>query len=111
MRNSKNANPGSSRKRIRYADHLQFRVALRRIPKHLPRNLYRRTKEVFFDNITGNYVAIGRARYGGKIRDMMVAFVEKDDEITLVTVHPLKPRQKANRVASGRWVSYEREKK
>jgi len=72
--------------------------------------MYQRAKELFYDKITGNFVAIARARYAGNIRDMMVAFSEKENEIILVTVHPLKPRQKSNRVASGRWVPYEKGK-
>ena len=98
------------RKRIRYAGHLEVRLDLRSIPRQLPRRIYHRAKELFFDNLTGNFVAVARARYAGKIRDMMVAFSEKKDEIVLVTVHPLKPQQKANRVASGRWVRYEKGK-
>jgi len=98
-------------KRIRYADHLQFRLRMRRIPRKLPRNVFKRAKEIFYDKITGNFIAVARARYGGKTREMMVAFSEKEDEITLVTVHPLKPQQKSNRIASGRWIPHDREKK
>jgi hypothetical protein len=84
---------------------------MRRIPRTLPRNIFKRAKEIFYDRITGNFVAVGSARYAGKMREMMVAFSEKYDEITLITVHPLKPHQKANRTASGRWIPHEREKK
>lgn len=99
------------RRRIRYAGHLQLRLGLRKIPRQLPRRIYHRAKELFYDRITANFVAVARARYAGKTREMMVAFSEMDDEIILITVHPLKPRQKANRVASGRWVPYEKGKK
>src|SRR5262245_54498814 len=99
------------RKRIRYSDHLQLRLNLRRIPSPLPRNVYRRAKELFYDSRTGHFVAVARARYGGRFREMMVAFSETKEEVTLVTAHPLKPRQKANRIASGRWIPHEREEK
>ena len=49
---------------------------------------------MFYDKVTGNFVGIARARYAGKIREMMVAFLEKDNKIILVTVHPLKPHRK-----------------
>jgi hypothetical protein len=66
---------------------------------------------MYYDHRTENIIAVSRARDGGKFREMMVAFLlESKEEITLVTVHPLKPRQKANRIASGRWIPYEREK-
>jgi hypothetical protein len=97
--------------KIHYADHLQLRLNLRKIPKNLPKSIYRRAKELFYDNITGNYIAVARARYAGKTREMMVAFSRKNGEIVLITVHPLKPRQKANRIASGRWIVYEKQKK
>jgi len=98
-------------KKIRYSDHLQLRMGLRKIARPLPRSIYRRAKEVYYDNRTGNLVAVARARYGGRLREMMVAFSETKDEVILITVHPLKPRQKSNRVASGRWTAHEREKK
>ena len=98
-------------KKIRYSDHLQLRMHLRRIARPLPRGIYRRAKEIFYDNRTGNFVAVARGRYGGRLREMMVAFSETKDEVTLLTAHPLKPRQKSNRVASGRWIPDEREKK
>jgi hypothetical protein len=99
------------RERVRYADHLQLRLSLRRIPKNLPRSVFRQAKEFFYDEITSNFIAVAEARYAGKNREMMVAFLEKDDGVILITVHPLKPHQKANRVASGRWIPHEREKK
>ncbi len=86
-------------------------MAMRQIPKNLPRRILQRANESFYDKITGNFIALARARYAGKMREMMVAFSEKNDEITLVTVHPLKPHQKTNRIVSGRWVPHEREKK
>jgi hypothetical protein len=87
-------------KRIRYSDHLKLRISLRRIPRPLPRSIYQRAKEVFYDHMTGHLVAVARSRYGGRLREMMVAYSEVKDEVTLITVHPLKPRQKTNRIAS-----------
>ena len=97
-------------KRIRYSDHLKLRLSRRRIPRSLPRSIYRRAKEVFYDHTTGHLVAVARSRYGGRLREMMVAYSEVKDEVTLITVHPLKPRQKTNRIASGRWIPHEEKK-
>lgn len=33
----------------------------------------------------------------------MVAYKQEGDEIRLLTIHPLKDGQKANRIQSGRW--------
>jgi hypothetical protein len=38
-----------------------------------------------------------------KSRDVMVAYAVKKDSVKLLTIHPLKEGQKANRVKSGRW--------
>ena len=99
-----------TRKRVRYAEHLHLRLALRRIPEQLPRRIYKRAKERFFDTATGNFVAVARARYAGKIREMAVSFAEDGESIMLITVHPLQAHQKNNRIVSGRWVFYEKEK-
>ena len=103
--------PTKQRKRIRYAEHLRLRLVLRRIPEQLPRRIYTRAKERFFDTVPGNFVAVARARYAGKIREMAVVFVEDEESIALITIHPLQPHQKNNRIVSGRWVPYEKEKK
>lgn len=74
------------RKRIQYADHLRLRLAPRRIPEQLPRRIYRRAKERFFDTATHHHVAVARARYAGKIREMAVPFEE--NEATYPHYHP-----------------------
>jgi len=95
-------------KQIWYAEHLRFRLALRRIPEQLPRRIYQRAKERFFDTETRHFVTVARARYAGKIREMAVSFEESGETVTLITIHPLKVHQKTNRIASGRWVPYEK---
>ena len=96
------------RRRILYADHLRLRLALRKIPEQLPRRIYYRAQERFFDTITSHYVAVARARYAGKIREMAVSFEEAGETVILITIHPLKAQQKTNRIASRRWVLYEK---
>jgi hypothetical protein len=70
-----------------------------------------RFPQVLDDQRTGNLVAVSRSRYGGRLREMMVAYSEIKEEVILITVHPLKPGQKTNRIASGRWIPHERENK
>ena len=67
------------RRRIIYADHLHLRLALRQIPEQLPRRIYLRAKEQFFDTNTQHGVAVAHARYAGKLREMVVSF-EDDGE-------------------------------
>jgi len=96
------------RRHIQYADHLHLRLVLRQIPERLPRRIYQRAKEWFFDTVTQHYVAVARARYAGKIRGMAVSFEDDGETITLITIHPLKAQQKTNRVNARRWVPYEK---
>jgi len=96
------------RRRIQYADHLRLRLALRQVPEQLPRRVYQRAKERFFDTSTHHHVAIARARYAGKIREMAVSFEDDGETVTLITIHPVKEQQKANRINLRRWVPYEK---
>lgn len=96
------------RRHIRYADHLRLRLALRKIPEQLPRRIHQRAKEWFFDTVTQHCVAVARARYAGKLREMAVSFEDNGEIITLITIHPLKAQQKTNRVNARRWVPYEK---
>lgn len=91
-----------------YADHLRLRLALRKIPEQLPRRIYRRAKERFFDISTHHRVAVTRARYAGKIREMAVSFDDDGETVTLITIHPLKEQQKTNRINAQRWIPYEK---
>ncbi|MFB3885587.1 MAG: hypothetical protein ACE144_10195 [Thermodesulfobacteriota bacterium] len=38
-----------------------------------------------------------------KKREVMVAYTIEEETVTLLTIHPLKHRQKESRVKSGRW--------
>lgn len=96
------------RRAVQYADHLRLRLALRKIPEQLPRKIYQRAKEQFFDTVTHHCVRVDRARYAGKLREMAVSFEETEKAILLITIHPLKARQKTNRIHSGRWIPYEK---
>jgi hypothetical protein len=81
---------------------------LRQVPEQLPRRIYYRAKERFFDAVTHHGVAVARARYAGKIREMAVSFEDNGETVTLITIHPLKERQKTNRINARRWVPYEK---
>lgn len=71
------------RKRVVYVDHLYLCLALRQVPEQLPRRIYLRAKEQFFDTNTQHRVAVARARYAGKMREMAVSFENGGGVITL----------------------------
>ncbi len=89
--------------RIIYCKHLENRLVLRKIPRDLPLKVFQQADERFVDEETGNYIAVKKAQYHGKQRDIMVAYDEKEGKIEIITIHPLKEGQKENRIKSGRW--------
>ncbi|MDP3725340.1 MAG: hypothetical protein Q8R20_02640 [Nanoarchaeota archaeon] len=90
-------------KEIFYSPHLEFRLKLRKIPRVLPEKIFASSSEHYFDRETGLFIAIGRSVYRKKRRDVAVVYKEAGNDILLVTIHPLKPGQKENRVQAGRW--------
>ena len=89
--------------KIVYSNHLRFRLKLRKIPYGLPETIYKKSKDKYLDKTTFNKVALDRVRFKGKIREMVVVYRESDGQIVLITMHPLKPFQKTNRIQSNRW--------
>lgn len=89
--------------KIVYTAHLEFRLNIRNIPYHLPRKIFQETNEHYYDNLSKHYVALYHVQFGGKRREMVLAYDKKKDAIEIITVHPIKPYQKQSRINSGRW--------
>ncbi len=89
-------------KKIVYTDHLIFRIRQRKIPEETPELILKNAQEFYYDTKTGYYVALSKIRYRGKKREMVVVF-EINDELSLITSHPIKEDQKKRRVESERW--------
>ena len=90
-------------KKIVYSSHLELRLKIREIPRSLPRDVYQNSRERYFDKETGKNIAIGKIRFKGKLREIIVVYEERGDEIKLITAHPLKALQKVSRIRTGRW--------
>jgi len=90
-------------RKILYSSHLILRLKLREISHSLPKKIYQNSKEHYFDRETGKKIAIGKAKYKSKLREMAVVYEEINDQINLITIHPLKKCQKISRIRSGRW--------
>lgn len=90
--------------KIIYSDHLELRLNLREIPCNIPKNIYKASQERYFDNETENIIAIKKVKYKNKIREMALVYKEINQEIILITIHPLKIYQKISRINSGRWI-------
>ena len=76
---------------------------MRKIEYDLPKKIFEQSKERYFDKETGHFIAIMKAVFCDKIKEIMVAYLVEEDCAKLLTIHPLKVGQKENRVKSGRW--------
>jgi len=88
---------------VKYSEHIKNRLKLRKIDYDLPKKIFEQSEERFFDKETGHFIAIMRTVFCGKIKEIMVAYVTEEDDVKLLTIHPLKAGQKENRIKSGRW--------
>lgn len=89
--------------KIIYSPHLEFRLKYRQIPHQLPRQIFETSKERYFDTATDKNIAIAKTRYKGKMREIVVAYERRFNQVFLITIHPLQSKQKFNRIKSGRW--------
>lgn len=89
--------------KIIYTQHLEFRLKLREIPARLPKEIFQKSEERYFDLITSRKVAVGTIAFKGRFREMAVVYEEMDKQINLITIHPLKNYQKESRINSWRW--------
>lgn len=97
------------KKEVSYTSHLQLRMRIREIGDNLPRKIYEKSKEIYFDFHTEYYVAVSEAYYKGKTREMAVTYEETADEVKIITIHPLKLYEKLSKIRRGRWQKSERE--
>lgn len=89
--------------KIEYSQHLVNRLALRKIDYELPLKLYHESNEHYHDIETGHIIAIKEVLIYGKPREVMIAYDTGEQSVRILTIHPLKEGQKANRTQSGRW--------
>lgn len=90
-------------KRVVYAGHLKLRLAIRNIPFEIPEKIYREALEHYYDRDTDHKIATKSLRFGEKTKEVMIAYDEFPDRVEIITIHPLKSKQKQQRIESGRW--------
>jgi hypothetical protein len=88
---------------IHYSKHLTAKLALRNIDYGLPEEIFENAEENYFDTVTGYDIAVKKVTIYSKVRDVMVAYIQENNYVHLLTIHPLKKGQKENRIKSGRW--------
>ena len=90
-------------KPIRYCEHLELRLALRKMDRSLPERIIRQAEQRFLDVATGYRIAVATAAYGAGDHLMMAAYEEHPEMIIAVTIHPLDVEDVAQKVRNGRW--------
>lgn len=88
---------------ISYTTHLELRLELRTIPVDYPRTIANDPDEIYWDTAENRRIAIKRLLYQGTMRPMMIAYDETEQEIIIITIHPISEGQLSSRVARGRW--------
>ncbi len=94
-------------KKIFYTPHLKLRLNVRKFPENYPRLVYKNPEMKFFDNLEKNKIAVKRLKYGNGIRNIMIAYEENKDKISIITIHPISDEKIINRTLSGRWTEDE----
>ena len=92
---------------ISYTDHLELRLKIRKIPYEYPKLIFNEPEQKFFDITEQTYIAIKKLKYNQKERHMMIAYEKKDDNIEIVTIHPINEEKIINRTIRGRWIKNE----
>lgn len=86
-----------------YTEHLKLRLKVRHIPEEYPKKIYENPNQRFFDNLEKTFIAIKTLEYNKKLRNMMIAYEQKEGKIEIVTVHPITDEKIINRILSCRW--------
>ena len=91
---------------IQYSPHLQFKLRVRGIANDLPAQIYRESKQRFYNHHSVRRVAVMETLYLKRRTLMMIAYDQFPDRVEIVTIHPITKSQIQDRVRDGRW-SYE----
>ena len=91
-----------------YTDHLRLRLKLRRFPENYPVEIYEEPDQRFYDNLEENFISVKKLKYNKKIRNIMIAYEKKENDIEIITIHPIKDEQIINRVINKRWTKNEK---
>ena len=92
---------------IVYTEHLKLRLRIRKIPYEYPRKIFSSPEQIYYDNLEENFIAIKKLRYNQKQRNMMIAYKRNNENIEIITIHPMNDEKIVNRVLSGRWMQNE----
>ncbi len=88
-------------------DHLKLRLKVRKFPKDYPNIIYKNPEQKYHDVVERTTIAIKKLKYNNKIRNIMIAYEEKDNKVEIITIHPISEEKIINRTVRGRWTRHE----
>lgn len=94
---------------VSYLRHFIDQKAIREFPDGFAETLFRDADSYYYDHLRGRFVAVKRAYFKGRERDIALVYETDDNGIVFVTITMLKEGQQQNRVSSGRWERHEPE--
>ena len=89
---------------IQYSSHLNLRLKIRQIPHSYPKKIYEEPEQTFFDTAEKTNIAVKKLMYNAKLRNMMIAYEQRDYIIEIITIHPIRDEQIMNRQLTRRWI-------
>jgi hypothetical protein len=91
-------------KTIHYTEYMLDRMEFRHVPQQVVESILLTAVERYFDMETGRFIAVQQVRYHGSYKRFAVAYEEKGEAMTAVTVHTVTKRQVQARIQRQRWV-------
>jgi len=86
--------------KIEYTNHLLNRIKLRKISKKIINKILKSPNFLLFDTLNQTKIAIKQVNN----INYMVAYVEDNKKLKVITIHPIKNSQIENRLQRKRWI-------
>ncbi|MBI2019458.1 hypothetical protein HYS95_02175 [Candidatus Daviesbacteria bacterium] len=93
--------------KITLQPHLKIRLKQRQIPQDYPEKVITKPESKYFDNLTKHLIAIRGLKYNKKLRPMAVSYDIIENEIQVITIHPISKQEITNKVQRERWAKNE----
>lgn len=100
--------------KLNLTDHLESRLKLRGISEKIVEKIFKKQEEFYWDNLRKHHIVVSKVTYKGKLRKMLAAYDKRslpfsnekrriEDEIEVITTHPVTDEIIKKRLISGRW--------
>ena len=75
--------------------------------KKYPRIIYTNPEQKYYDTEEGHFIAIKKLLYNNKVRNIMIAYEEKNGTVEIITIHPITEEKIISRIVGRRWIKNE----